>query len=148
MKPIRNSAKAIIVRNNQLLTLKCIDMGTIFYQLPGGGQQNGETLTNALKRECLEEISAEVAVGDLLFIREYIGGKHGPEWHQVEFMFSCALPDSVECKQGTEPDKVQIAIEWLPLEQLDQYNLYPKALIPGLMNGFSENTSVYLGDVE
>ena len=124
---IRNSAKAIIVRNNQLLALKCIDRDTIFYQLPGGGQENGETLTDALKRECIEEISAEVEVGDLLFIREYIGGKHGPGWHQVEFMFSCTLLDDMECTNGTEPDKAQIAIEWLPLERLDQYQLYPNA---------------------
>lgn len=147
MRPIRNSAKAIIIEGNRLLTLKCIDGDTIFYQLPGGGQQNSESLVNTLKRECLEEISSAVDVGDLMFIREYIGGKHGPDWHQVEFMFACTLADSAECVNGFEPDTTQLSVEWLPVEQLDRYNLYPKAIIPLLMNEQNEHT-VYLGDVD
>ena len=148
MRPIRNSAKAVIIVDHRLLTLKCIDGDTIFYQLPGGGQQNSETLVNALKRECLEEISSAVDVGDLMFIREYIGGKHGPDWHQVEFMFACTLQDGVKCVNGFEPDTTQLSVEWLPITQLDQYNLHPKAITLLFMNGHGQNTPVYLGDVD
>lgn len=148
MRPIRNSAKAIIIEDNRLLTLKCIDGDTIFYQLPGGGQQNSETLANALKRECLEEISSAVDVGDLMFICEYFGGKHGLDWHQVGFMFSCTLQDSAECLNGFEPDATQLGVEWLPIEQLDQYNVHPKAITLLLMNGHGQNTPIYLGEVD
>lgn len=148
MRPIRNSAKAIIIKDKHLLTLKCIIEGDIFFQLPGGGQQNSETLVNALRRECIEEIASDVNVGDLVFIREYIGGRNGTDWHQVEFMFSCILQDGTECVDGSEPDTTQIGIEWLPIEWLDQYNLYPKAIIPLLMNGQDEHTPVYLGNVD
>jgi ADP-ribose pyrophosphatase YjhB (NUDIX family) len=149
MNPIRNSAKAVIIQDGRLLTLKCIVQETIFYQLPGGGQRNGETLVEAVKRECREEISAEVEVGDLIFVRDYIGGKsHGPDWHQVELMFSCTLSDGVECAPGSEPDATQLAIEWLPLARLDEYPLRPNALIAPLMNSTGQYTPVYLGDVD
>lgn len=147
MKPIRNSAKAVIIKDNRLLALKCILDNSLFYQLPGGGQLNGETLTKALKRECQEEISADVVVGDLLFLREYIGGWHGPDWHQVEFYFSCKLADGAKCAPGTEPDKVQIDIVWLPLDKLDQYPMRPNVLISRLMRN-KWSRCVYLGNVD
>ncbi len=146
MESIRNSAKAVIIQDGCILTLKCAVNGEIFYQLPGGGQKLGETLTDALKRECMEEISADVEVGEILFIREQIGTRFGRHKHQMEFMFSCKLPDEVECKFGLGPDIGQIAIEWLPLAQLSEYNLWPHAIIPLLMNGHG-HSSIYLGSV-
>lgn len=147
MKSIRNSAKAVIIRDGCLLTLKCVDGDTVFHQLPGGGQQNGETLTDALRRECREEISAEVEAGDLLLVREYIGGRLGPDWHQVEFIFSCELASGVEFAPGSQPDPAQVAIEWLPLDELDQYSLYPKALVQLLTGDRRRDVPVYLADV-
>jgi len=53
---VRLSVKAIIVREGRLLVLKCRDQQGFWYVLPGGGQQVGETLDQALRRECLEEL--------------------------------------------------------------------------------------------
>ena len=47
MNQIRNSAKAIIVKNGKLLTMKGIDNKGDYYLLPGGGQGFGETLQQA-----------------------------------------------------------------------------------------------------
>ncbi|MHB1456001.1 MAG: NUDIX domain-containing protein [Armatimonadota bacterium] len=149
MRPIRNSAKAIVIRDGHLLAIRHIAADGFIYGLPGGGQENRETLVDALKRECLEEISSGVDVGYLLFIREYIGDRYGnPGFHQVEFMFSCTLQDGAECVNGSEPDPTQLEIEWLPIVHLDQYNLYPKAIISLLMNEQDKRIPVYLGDVD
>jgi 8-oxo-dGTP diphosphatase len=49
-------------------------------------------MVQALQRECREEINCQVEVGDILYIREYIGrnrefaAKDG-EVHQIEYMF-------------------------------------------------------------
>jgi len=42
----------------------------------GGGQEQGATIHKALQRECLEVISVEEVIGELKFVREYIGKNH------------------------------------------------------------------------
>ncbi|MEC1177482.1 NUDIX domain-containing protein [Metasolibacillus meyeri] len=49
---IRNSAKAIIVKDEKLLAIKIQENGGTYYILPGGGQEHGENLHQALQREC------------------------------------------------------------------------------------------------
>lgn len=73
---IRNSVKAIIIKDNKILTMKGKDDDGFYYLLPGGGQNHGETMVEALKRECLEEIGCNVEVLHLQIIREYIGKNH------------------------------------------------------------------------
>lgn len=51
MATIRVSAKAMIIQNGRLLVTKNVDDRGLFYVLPGGGQQPGEPLPLALKRE-------------------------------------------------------------------------------------------------
>lgn len=81
MGPVRNSAKALIIRENQLLCTKNKDQWGVFYLLPGGGQEPGENLPDTLRRECREEIGAGIVIGELRYIREYIGKNHEfAEW--------------------------------------------------------------------
>nr|WP_317851925.1 NUDIX domain-containing protein [Planococcus sp. 4-30] len=53
---IRNSAKAVILKDSKVLLTKNVDDEGFFYLFPGGGQDHGETLPETVKRECLEEI--------------------------------------------------------------------------------------------
>jgi len=150
---IRNSAKAIIVKDGKLLAIKMQGGGGgIFYILPGGGQENGENLHQTLQRECLEELGANVEIGELIFIREYIGKNHEfasrhAGAHAMDFMFLCKVHhDTFE--NGSNPDKEQISVEWLPIKELLQYNLYPRALRTHLISYFEgEKTTIYLGDI-
>lgn len=149
---VRVSAKAIIVEDNKLLTAKKEDENGFFYTIPGGGQNHSENLEQALVRECLEEISVEIKMKRLLFIRDYIGTNHEfPEHaarkvHQLEIMFEAEIISGTP-KNGSEPDNGQLSVEWLPLDELDRYRLYPKALIKHLKNYSDINEGIYLGDV-
>ncbi|GAB2534995.1 NUDIX domain-containing protein [Gracilibacillus alcaliphilus] len=60
MVGIRNSAKAIILHNQHSLAVKKQDNEGFYYLLPGGGQEHGENLHQALARECIEVINAEL----------------------------------------------------------------------------------------
>ena len=150
---IRNSAKAIIVKDGKLLAIKMQGgSGEIFYTLPGGGQEHGEDFHQTLERECLEDLGAKVEIGELMFVREYIGENHEfaarhAEAHVVEFMFLCKVhQDTFE--NGSNPDKEQVSVEWLPIKELLQYNLFPRALRTHLIAYFDgEKAPTYLGDI-
>ncbi len=152
MKPIRNSAKAIIIKDGKLLAIEKADLNGPWYLLPGGGQHPGETLHQALARECKEEANAAVRIGELRFIREYIGRNHefaaeDAETHQIEFMFACGLVNPGEIGAGHEPDEGQLNVVWLDLEHLLRYRLYPLSLRDQLKNPANTGFPVYLGDV-
>lgn len=71
---IRNSVKAIIIMNGEILLTKNQDPEGFFYLFPGGGQEHGETFHEALQRECLEEIGSSVQIGSF-YLSENISEK-------------------------------------------------------------------------
>ena len=149
---LRNSAKAIIIREGRLLAIRNIDSEGDWYILPGGGQRFGETLGEALKRECLEEAGVSVSVGRLRLVREYLGKNHeffdhDGEAHQVEFMFECEIVGEYSPRDGHLPDQYQTGVDWLPLAELEKHRLYPKVLTGILKDEFPSSTPLYLGDV-
>ncbi|MGE7091773.1 NUDIX domain-containing protein [Lysinibacillus sp. NPDC048646] len=151
---IRNSVKAIIISGDKILLTKNQDSEGFFYLFPGGGQEHGETIHRALSRECLEEIGQEVAIGELLHIREYIGKNHEHasfdfNVHQVEYYFVCNLiDDSNNTKIPTNPDSYQVGIEWLPVNDLLEYRIYPKELRKHILQHVKHQKSpIYLGDI-
>ncbi len=150
MYPVRTSTKAVIIENNALLVIVGKgEIGNEYFYLPGGGQEKFETLEQALKRECFEEIDAKVIVGDLLFVRDYISRNHefaafDPNFHQVDFFFECSLEPGEIPKNGSSPDNTQLGVYWLPLSELETANFYPKKLKTALLT----RDQVYLGDVD
>ena len=128
------------------------DRTGVFYILPGGGQNHGETLREGLRRECLEEIGTAVEVGELLYVREYIGKNHEFDrshsaFHQVENVFRCSLPDPKGIGSGTEHDKKQIGVEWIPLADLPNRRFLPEVIKPFFKDGSFQPSTNYLGDV-
>lgn len=152
MRHIRTAARALIILDQKVLTIKMRDRTGVFYILPGGGQRHGETLREGLKRECLEEIGTGVEVGELLYVREYIGKNHEfrkshHAFHQVEHVFRCSLPNPDGIGPGTEHDKKQVGVEWIPLEELADRRLLPEVIKPFFRNGGFNSGTNYLGDV-
>jgi len=148
---IRNSAKAIIIRDGCLLLIRNKNEEGDWHTLPGGGQHRGETLREALQRECQEEISVQVQVGELRLVREYIGknhefAEHDGDVHQVEFMFECRIDPSSTPVNGKTPDAQQTGVAWIPLSEIQNCHLYPKVLCQILKNGLTGLRVWYLGD--
>ena len=152
MHHIRIAARALIIFDQKVLAIKMRDRSGVFYILPGGGQQHGETLREGLMRECLEEIGTNVEVGELVYVREYIGKNHEfrsshHAFHQVENVFRCILPNPDGIGPGTEHDKKQVGVEWIPLDDLEKYRLLPEVIKPFFKNGSFNADTNYLGDV-
>ncbi len=151
MRPIRNSAKAVIIRNNKILLTKNKDDFGYFYLFPGGGQEPGEELKDSVVRECWEETGQEIVVDDLIYVREYIGKNHefaqwDSEVHQVEFYFRCRLKsDRGSIGNGANPDEDQVGVEWIDIDRLEEIRLYPKTLGQRIQN--KSAGAIYIGDV-
>lgn len=126
---IRNAVRAVITRNDSiLLQRKLDDNGNERYALPGGAQEHGERLIDALQRECEEEIGARVEVIDLLFVGDYFKQRqtNPPTTRQlVEFLFACSVEPDYQAQNGPRPDKHQVEVLWVPLDQLVDINLVP-----------------------
>jgi 8-oxo-dGTP diphosphatase len=149
---IRTSAKAAIIHNNSLLTIQKLDKDGSWYVLPGGGQHYGETLYETLKRECIEEVNAEIQIGELKFIREYISCNHEfantePDCHQMEFIFLCTALDYEAIRFGSIPDEGQVSIKWIEIDRLLEYRVYPLSTRQIIMNISNYRSPVYLGDI-
>ncbi|MBT4879354.1 MAG: NUDIX domain-containing protein [Alphaproteobacteria bacterium] len=150
MSSIRTSVKGIIIRDDKLLCVQYDRGNGLYFALPGGGQEPGETLHEALKRECLEEIGCAVSVGELSFIRDYLADNHefahqNPNFQQVEFMFQCTLSDNAEPNYDLKGDMYQIGVQWLDLKFLSDKPIYPK-MLKEVVNS-NRPAPIYLGDV-
>ena len=157
---IRNSAKALIIDNGKILVNKnqsslgdvCPELpnGTIYHDLPGGGQNQYETLEEAVKRECLEETGYTVAVDRLAAIYEEISinegfrAKYEPYAHKVHFLFVCRLVDE-SVKPVGEKDLDMLESEWVSIEDMRSILLYPKIIHVNLERVLASECVLYLG---
>ena len=149
---IRNAVRAVIVRNDQVLLLKKTGGARgKRYALPGGAQDPGETLAQALNRECLEEIGSAVEILALMNVADHFKARETDPpstRHVVEFLFRCTVPADYVAQNGIKPDKSQIDVVWLKLVDLAAAPLYPESLSHWLPEGILRATNVYLGTIE
>lgn len=145
----RNAVRALIVKNDHVLMLRK-DGGVRGegFALPGGSQDAGETLHEALKRECFEELGVHVEVLDLLHVADFFKQKRTEPpstRHQVEFLFGCSVPPDYRPGNGPRPDRTQIGVVWVPLGDLPGLAFYSASMSSLLGCLSNKNRGVYLG---
>ncbi|GAC1629810.1 MAG: NUDIX hydrolase [Ktedonobacteraceae bacterium] len=130
---------AIIIDNGRLLCEQGIWEGKTFWFVPGGRAELLETATETLRRELIEELDAELLSERLLFINENIFGPPEKRQHELGLYFLVTLPVSATIYQtpGTfkrVEDEKHLTFTWLPLEQLEQFAVYPMFLRSALQS--------------
>ena len=150
--PIRNAVRALIVRANNILLLRKEGYADgVRYALPGGGQDLGETLEQALTRECLEEIGTRVEIRDLLHVADTFKPRDtspASTRHMVEFLFDCSVADDYTPCNGHHPDKHQVAVVWSALDELAGIPLYPRSLATFLTGMLDQRGPTYVGSID
>jgi 8-oxo-dGTP diphosphatase len=116
---MKTRPSAIILADNKLLTLKYNYNGNLLYAIPGGNLEFGEKLEVALKRELEEEIGLEIEVQNLLFLAEV----HQQNKDTLHCVFTAKVVSGTPQLNPNETTALEIC--WLPIETIENYNLYP-----------------------
>ena len=151
---IRNTAKAIIIRDNKVLLNRCMGerIGE-YYSLPGGGQHRFEPLEDAVRRECLEETGLHVRVLRLTAVCEEIW--ESPEMrtafpdycHRTLHIFLCEVDDRYPPEEANDLDYQMIEAVWIPLEEVDALPLEPRPLTKQFSAVLNGTAPLFLGTV-
>ena len=140
---IRNSAKALIIRDGKMAAIRINDGHEEWYIMPGGGQESGEQLSETVRREVAEELGLEVEPKELAFV---IDGVQGERFHRVDLVFLCEYLHPIE-NAVLHGDTNQTGVEWLDIKTLNTSKLYPSRLRRQIMNLYEgKPTRVYLGN--
>lgn len=140
---IRNSAKALIIKDGKMLAIRINDGHEEWFIMPGGGQESGEQLSEAVCREVAEELGLEVEPKELVFVVE---GVQGESFHRVDLVFLCEYIRPLE-NARLHSDTNQTGVEWLDIKTLNTSKLYPSKLRRQIMNLVEgKPTRVYLGN--
>ena len=109
----------VLVEDGRILMVEQARAGERYWLLPGGGVVFGETLSEALRREFLEELGLRVAVDRLLAIVESISPDPSYTKHVVHMMF--AVSAAREVPPAPQDDAVLAAafLDELTLRNVD-----------------------------
>ena len=148
---IRITVRAVIIQDGKILLIKkdSLDEG-VRYTLPGGALESGETLHQAVIRECQEEINTPVEANDVLHIADFFIPKLKPEpytRHQLEVLIQCRTPTDYTPSSGPDPDKHQVGVEWIPVNELAQHIISPSFFAELLIDLPTKEHNVYVGSV-
>lgn len=148
---IRSTSKAIVIDDNKILLNKCSDQyNGIYYSLVGGGQNTFEVMTDACKREVLEETGYKVKVDKFVGICELICEdeefrQKRPDYaHKMYHIFLCSLENKTK-SQPTEKDAHQISTEWISLKDIKSIRILPKCVGENLIDMINSDGAKYIG---
>lgn len=117
---IETIARGVCVRGGKILL--CRAKGGSSTYLPGGHIEFGETGRQALRREILEEIGAEAAVGRFIGVVENAFTQHGKPHAEINLVYEFDMDvESVCAKEDW------IEFEWRDIGGLADANLLPEA---------------------
>lgn len=136
--------RAIILRDNKLLSVSRNKYGKHYFVLPGGHVDPGETREQALERELMEETGLRLLSHRLVIIEASAPGGYGPQYVylcEVEDREPMLSPDSDEARMNEQGENTY-TLAWLPFEELEELPIYSpmmaQAVISGIKDGFPE----------
>ena len=104
----RMSSHAVITNHEQQVLLLKATYGNCAWGLPGGGLDIGETIHQALKRECKEELGCDIHI-------DYLSGVY---YHSAvnshAFIFKCVLHPAQNIQLSDEHSEYR----WFHLDEL------------------------------
>lgn len=115
----RNRSQAMVCRDGKLLLVEHILKGRDFFNLPGGGIEEGETPAEAALRELKEETGVEGKILRPLTI------EYKPDLESRIFTFLVEIPKDAIPVRGIDPElpaeeQSIIGVRWLALHEIPE----------------------------
>lgn len=141
-RAIRVRVAGLLLEDERILLVQHRKAGHAYWLLPGGGVEVGESLTDAVRREVVEEVGLVVDVGDLLLLCETIE----PEGRHLLHLVFAATRIAGSVRAGR--DGRLVATRWHPVSELLSLPLLPPvaASLQGIVAGKTP-VPVVLGNV-
>lgn len=149
---IRCTAKALIVHDGKILLNRCVhEDGRAYYDLPGGGQNQYETMEEAVVREVLEEtgytvkVESFAAIAEEIYTNEDLRARFPDYTHRILHIFRASLTDTPR-RSPTEMDLGMDKSEWIPLDEIRSLPATnPAVLKEKLAEVIDSDSPIFLG---
>ncbi|MDH5716360.1 MAG: NUDIX domain-containing protein [Spirochaetia bacterium] len=122
---IRIRAAGLYIKDNQILLVKHKKKEKEYFLLPGGGQNKGESLRQALKREWKEELNLNITLGNFLFMGESIPPKNEKKFQVLQIVFEII---KAEGNMQVMPDGILFDAQWVSLDDFSNYMFFPACI--------------------
>lgn len=150
---IRNSTKALLLRDNEIL-LNCCEFsdGTPYYDLPGGGQNPLEDIQASLLREIMEETGYIARIGRFAALTEEIYDdpemhvKYPDFFHRILHIFIAHAVEKVE-NAPIELDFQSHGCRWFSIDEAETLPILPASLRGQLHEVIDGSAPVWLGTI-
>ena len=128
---------AIIQHNGKLLMVK--NSGDSFYYTVGGRVKFGESAEDTVLREALEETGLPLEIKRLAFIHEnfFTFSPEQEPCHEICMFFLMKPHEKLgEIRQIFNEEYGEVSIHWLPIDKLENFELYPEFFKTALDNKY------------
>lgn len=123
-------AAGAIIHNNKVLVHK--NVNSDHYALVGGRIEIGENSVDTIKREIKEELGKEIEIIGYISTIENFFEMKGSKYHEIMFVHEVEFVDEkdkeIEYTLENIEGKDYLKYEWLELDKIEQYPLWPKAI--------------------
>lgn len=119
-KKIRIRAAGIVRRGEEVLLICHKKNGEEYWLLPGGGVDFGESLSEAVEREFMEELSVKVLAEDLSFVSDAI--EPSGDRHIVNVVFFC---DHISGEPVLAEEERLHSYGWFRAGEIPHLKMYP-----------------------
>jgi 8-oxo-dGTP pyrophosphatase MutT (NUDIX family) len=117
---IRVGVYGIITHNDEVLMTKTQSGSKLIYNFPGGGIDENESLSQALIRECQEEINADIGIRQYLHATQNLYTHEDfPNFYMFNIYYSIEIKDKEQfCQTKLIEDAKWFPINNLPLNEM------------------------------